>query len=209
MKRKALVSILTVLIILTGGATLLADAVQIDLQLTHTYPGFDIAGVQNLLIDYNPNGILHNAQSYAGYCVDPASIWYDTTYSNYYLIPVPSTNNYLAVVWVFENYGTPANSFLASDVQNAIWTLMGMNTSGPLFGAYAGIVSAALQAVGNGGISTDGYMLAVSPSPTGYYGSQMQDFIIRMPVSTPEPASALLLGLGLLGVGILGRKRLS
>ena len=201
---------MTVMILLTGGATLLADAVQIDLQLTST-TGVGVAGVQNFLIDYTPDGVLTNPQSLAGYCVDPANIWYTpNVYSTFYLIPVPTTGDhadfYQAAVWIFNNYGLPTDNQLAADVQNAIWWIMDGNTTYAVNTQMQGIIDDALEAVAAPGtISTDGYMLAVSPYSTGSYGVEMQDFIVR----TPEPASLLLLGLGLFGVGLVSRKKRS
>ena len=186
---KKSVAIFAVLVIFCCGGFLLADSVTFSFNGVN--PGIGNAGVNNLVVNGVPT---------LGYCVDPGHVDWGT-YDNYYLIPVPTTGalapNYLLAATIFEMNGTPAGDQAAADVQNAIWNAMGMANSNT-----AAVQTMVALAQNNLLSSLDGYALVVSPNETDFYGVDNQDFIIR----TPEPASILLLGLGLFGVGLVGKK---
>ena len=216
---KKLISIFAVMFLLSFGGTLLANPVQlIELSVSPganikvnipgiPYVGLAEAGVYNLGIDLD--GDDESDLTLSGYCVDPA-FSNTTAFTAYNFIAIPDQTNYLQAAWIFSTYGTPAtDATLAVDIQTAIWTVVGGGVDftfpdGLSANALA-YVAAAKAAVEAGWDATGGLSLAVSPNDTDYYGVEFQDYIVK----TPEPASLLLLGLGLFGVGLVGRKKQS
>ena len=212
---KKLISIVAVLFLLSFGGTLLADTVLLQYtgvlspwtQVNINAPNLSAnpigaeAGVYQLSIDFdgaNP----FNGQTVLGYCIDPA--YSSTSILEYDIIPVPVDNAfYQAAAYLMATYGTPSTT-QAQDIQSAIWIVVeGIQVITPSANASAYALEA--QAAVTGGWLAPGWIsLAMNPEG-GLPGQGAQDYIIR----TPEPASLLLLGLGLFGVGLVGRKKRS
>ena len=157
-------------------------------------------GVYNVAIDMNGDG---NYQMFSANCVDP--IFASTSPNPYSIIAIPDQDNYLQAAYIFSQFGEPLGNQDAADRQAAIWSVIGgFSFPNGLSQNALNMIAEAVEAVNGGWNATGGLSLAVSPSEGEYYGDGYQDFIIR----TPEPGSILLLGLGLMGVGIMGRKKM-
>ena len=149
-------------------------------------------------------------QTYMGYCVDYANIYWNTLYTNYTMISVPNSgpNNskgYVEAAYLFDKYGTQSSTW-GANVQIAIWTIL-FNPftllTYPSSVDPGTINSYVLEAYNHQNFDASAYRLLVSPNPNGYYGVGSQDFIVK----TPEPGSLMLLGAGLLFLGLFRRPR--
>ena len=208
MKRSA--AILMVLVIFLAAGSLLAEPVMLywinvspglnmPVEANGNYYGSMPTGVYNVAIDFNGDG---NYETFSAHCIDPA--FASTTPSEYNIIDIPDEENYLQAAYIFSLWGEATTNQAAADAQSAIWSVIG-NFSFPdgLSTEAQMMISAAIEAVENGWNSTEGLSLAVSPGSGEHYAEGYQDFIIR----TPEPGSLALLGLGLAGLWIAGRKK--
>ena len=157
-------------------------------------------GVYNVAIDMNGDG---NYQMFSAHCVDP--MFASHSPNPYSIIAIPDQDNYLQAAYIFSQFGEPLGNQEAADKQAAIWSVIGgFSFPDGLSQNALNMISEAVEAVAGGWNATEGLSLAVSPAEGGFYGDGYQDFIIR----TPEPAGILLLGLGLAGLWIVGRKRI-
>ena len=124
----------------------------------------------------------------------------------YELIPVDSSINPLAVKiadYYFSNSG-----LIQRDFQIAIW-----HAQGVVSGGLPPSSEAAAQGIYNGtdlGVNWSNYVLnpdrvslAHSPYEASGATGDSQDYL----VSVPEPATLLLLGTGMLGIAVVGRKK--
>jgi hypothetical protein len=150
-----------------------------------------------------PYGGTLNGHSESFYCVDfstPISggdSWYVTitnlTGSNFLSTRLGNQTSYLEMAWLItQMMGTKDQSQQAA-YQFAIWSF----TGGPNHQTNAALVAAALAAVQHG-FTGQGFEIL---SPTGSMG---QEFLIYV----PEPSVLLMLGIGLIALVILPRKRL-
>jgi hypothetical protein len=133
------------------------------------------------------------------------------------MISLPNEDRYKEAAWLFETYGTnPATS--GKNVQLAIWEVMfDPNPQTVKVGVQGDFYvtandSANLDTVdtyvgwallNHSDFDASSYRLLVSPNANHYYGEEHQDFIIK----TPEPGMLALLGIGLLGLVLVTRRK--
>jgi hypothetical protein len=142
------------------------------------------------------------------YCVDiKQSFGWDTPFS---IVDTPMGDNYLLAAWLVYNYDPIigaddkydryADGIVAQALQLAVWdAVYGGITVGTGNNSEVESLYGTMKLLNNvGSFTGSGFMLAKS--------EVSQDQLVAAPV--PEPATMLLMGIGLLGLGVVGRKRI-
>lgn len=208
---KKLIGIVIAALMLTAG-TAMADVVTLDYR--DVTPGTAItvsyAGSNHTWLTGYYNFDITTAGAYYGYhqgfCVDPAS---NTSSAVLYDVRplLGFGDDYKRAAWLLSQ-STAANALIT---QLAVWELMfdtnNVITTGTFhFSGYSDaqtLVNAAMGLDLNK-FDTTGFYVAVSPvTGSSYYGAQYQDYIFK----TPEPGTLLLMGLGLVGLAGMRRKK--
>jgi hypothetical protein len=162
--------------------------------------------------------------TFNAFCVDPANS--SSAYQQYSLQHIAHGSSYERVAWLLST----ATSGNAVASQLAAWEIMfetkeiGSYSSGTFqvlnwdyFGHTENLslqeqaaerLKAALDDSNLAKFDVSKYYLAASPGSGTSFGKGFQDFVVDPPVATPEPASMLLLGTGVLGLVAFRRKLL-
>lgn len=130
------------------------------------------------------------------FCVEdePAGVGTNVTYDLYKLDN--SDLNTMRAAWIADNYWW-RDSSQKGQAQQAIWYLLGVVDfiNDDLSGSAKEIYS---LAQGIGYFDTSKWLLAANEG--------RQDYLMRAPV--PEPATLMMMGIGLLGVGLVTRRKI-
>ena len=185
-----------VLFVLAVAGPAKADTVQVDGTYAFASNGYGIG----------PYGGTLNGQSASFYCVDFSStiqagdtwgVWLtDLTGSNFSSTRLKNKTTYLELAWLVTQMMSGGSQLQQAKDQFAIWSF----TGGPNpYGTNSTLVAAALAAV-NAGFTGQGFTIL---SPTGTKG---QEFLI---LTVPEPATVLMLAIGLIALGLVMRRKLA
>jgi hypothetical protein len=142
------------------------------------------------------------------YCIDPKQVFY---WNTPFEVDLKASNpDYTAAAWLVYNFDpfTGVNKIEGSTIdviaalQLAVWSTVSdgfgyIDNGSAINGFYTSMTNSLIAKTDYSGIQGL-YAAAVSVS--------YQDQLVAAPV--PEPATMLLMGMGLLGLGVVGRKRL-
>jgi PEP-CTERM motif len=218
MKMKKILALIVLILTVCFTGTAAAETVTLTFQnvdpsrlvtataFGHTYENLS-AGMYNF--DISPPSTF--AGYWRGFCVDPAAA--NHIPMTYEIVPVLDGSRYEAAAYLLgSNYGqTTTDGFMAALVQLAVWEVVFDSGSVDLTSGnfkYTGLYADDVKALADNAVAmaasgnyTSGYYLALSGDP--HFGEPGQDFIFK----TPEPGTLLLMGLGIIGVAGLRRKK--
>lgn len=184
----------------------------------------EVKGINGIALSFEQNGITHNstpgefiltsdilAEPF-GYCVEQGTEIWGGTFSVLSLNDL--AGNYVNAAWLVDTYYYNASfsqNYQRAALQLAIWDVLGDGsiddicniTNADTQSYFTTIQTLYGNSYNPSTIAGKGYKRAeLQWDELPYYN--VQDIIVR---TVPEPASLLLFGFGLLGLGAMGRKK--